>query len=169
MREIFCRMGPEERDASQLVAAGMLEPLIDYEYQGKQIPASRLGYRMTEKFVRTYLARVFDNPSKVFPAEILQPESQDPDSFADGILHIAEAQQRVASRYFEDGSYEASCPPLQAVLSVLAHGNYRGLTAASPEFRAMFTRDALLKSDWYRERLETRQYREIGLLAGSTP
>jgi len=159
--EIFCRMGPEERDASQLVAAGMLEPLIDYEYQGKQIPASRLGYRMTEKFVRTYLARVFDNPSKVFPAEILQPELQDPDSFADGILHIAEAQQRVASRYFEDGSYEASCPPLQAVLSVLAHGNYHGLTAASPEFRAMFTRDALLKSDWYRERLETRQYREM--------
>ena len=116
---------------------------------------------MTEKFARTYLARVFDNPSKVFPAEILQPELQDPDSFADGILHIAEAQQRVASRYFEDGSYEASCPPVQAVLSVLAHGNYRGMTAANPEFREMFTRDALLKSDWYRERLETRQDREI--------
>jgi hypothetical protein len=160
--EIFCRMGPEERDANQLIAAGMLEKLEDFEYQGKHIPASRLGYRMTDKFVRTYLARVFDNPAKVFPDEILKPELQDPDSYADGILHIAEAQQRVASLYFQDGSYEAACPPLQAVLSILVNGEYQGMTAACPEFRELFTRESLLKSDWYRERLETRQYREIG-------
>lgn len=160
--EIFCRMGPEERDAKHLIATGMLERLKDYEFEGKQIPASRLGYRITEKFVRTYLARVFDNPSKVFPDEILKPELQDAESYADGILHIADAQQRVAKMYFEDGSYEASCPPLKAVLSILVHGHYEGLTASSPEFRAMFTREALLKSDWYRERLETQQYREIG-------
>lgn len=160
--EVFCRMGPEERDANQLIADGMLEKLEDYVFEGKSIPASRLGYRMTEKFVRTYLARVFDNPSKVFPDEILKPESEDAAAYADGILHIAEAQQRVARTYFEDGSYEAACPPLKAVLSILVHGNYEGLTASSPEFRAMFTREALLQSDWYRERLETRQYREIG-------
>ena len=165
--EIFCRMGPEEREANHLIATGMLEPLKDFEFEGKQIPASRLGYRITEKFVRTYLARVFDNPAKVFPDEFLKPELQDPESFADGILHIAEAQKRIATLYFEDGSYEAACPPLKAVLSILVDGHYEGLTASSPEFRAMFTREALLNSDWYRERLETQQYREIGYWTGA--
>jgi len=160
--EIFCRMGPEERDADHLIKSGMLEAMQDYTYGGKDIPASRLGYRITEKFVRTYLARVFDNPAKVFPDEILKPELQDAESFADGILHIAEAQAKVAKTYFNDGSYEAACPPLQAVLSVLAHGHFNGLSASSPEFRAMFTREALLSSDWYRLRLETQQHREVG-------
>ncbi len=161
--EVVSRMTPDERDANNLIKRGMLEPVHDFEYQGKSIPGSRLGYRITDKFVRTYLARVFDNPSKVFPQEMLKPELQDPDSFADGILHIAEAQQRVAKMYFEDGSYEAACPPLKAVLSVLVHGHYEGLTASSPEFRSMFTRESLLNSSWYRERLETQQLREIEL------
>ncbi len=161
--EVVSRMTPDERDANNLIRRGMLEPVKDFEYQGKQIPGSRLGYRITDKFVRTYLARVFDNPSKVFPQEMLKPELQDHHSFADGILHIAEAQQRVAQMYFEDGSYEAACPPLKAVLSLLAHGHYEGLTASSPEFRSMFTRESLLNSGWYRERLETQQLREIEL------
>jgi hypothetical protein len=108
-----------------------------------------------------YLARVFDNPSKVFTPEILQPERQDLDSFADGVLHIAEAQQRVAARYFKDGSFELACPPLRAVLSVMAHGEYEGKSISDPEVRELFTRDALLSSDWYRRRLEARRDREV--------
>jgi hypothetical protein len=161
--EVFCRMGPEERDPNFLIEQGMLEQLKDYVHEGKNIPASRLGYRITDKFVRTFLARVFDNPSKVFPTELLKPEEQDPESFADGILHITEAQQRVAKLYFEDGSFEAACPPLQAVLSILVHGNYNGHDASSPEVRNLFTRESLLNSDWYRERLETQQHREVSL------
>src|SRR5690606_628943 len=161
--EVFCRMGPEERDPTELIAAGMLEKIEDFEYQGQTVPASRLGYRITAKFVRTYLARVFDNPAKVFTETILKPELQDPDSYADGILHIAEAQQKVAQRYFDDGTYDSACPPLQAILSIMAHGNYQGFSAHSPEVRSMFTAEALLQSDWYRERLETKQNRDAAL------
>ncbi len=159
--EVICRMSPNERKPSNLIAAGMLEPLKDFEHGGQLIPASRLGFRMTDKFVRAYLARVFDNPFKVFPDEILKPELQDLHSFADGILYIAEAQHRIASQYFDDGSYEAACPPLKAVLSVLVHGHYQGMTASSPDFRAMFTQKYLLESSWYRERLDTKQQQEI--------
>ena len=159
--EVWCRLGPEERDPDALIEAGMLEKIDDYEKDGVLIPASILGYRITSKFARTYLARVFDNPSKVFSEEILKPELQDPDSFADGVLHIAEAQQRVAATYFEDGGYELACPPLQAILNIMAHGDHNGKTIADPEIREMFTREALLQSDWYRRRLATKKDRDI--------
>jgi phosphoenolpyruvate carboxykinase (diphosphate) len=159
--EVWCRMGPEERDPQALIRNGMLEKIHDFEHNGVHIPASRLGYRITEKFVRAYLARIFDNPGKVFTKEILKPELQDPDSFADGILHITEAQQRVAQRYMEDGSYELACPPLQALLSIMATGDYEGKTVNDPEIREMFTRDALIASDWYRRRLRHKKQRDI--------
>jgi hypothetical protein len=128
---------------------------------GVEVPASRLGYRITRKFVRTYLARIFDNPSKVFTDPILKPELQDPQSFADGILHIAEAHEKVARRYMADGGYELACPPLQAVLSIMAYGDYQGKSVTDPEVRSLFTRESLLSSDWYRRRLAAKKQRDI--------
>ena len=159
--EVWCRMSPEERDPQQMIESGMLEKIEDFEKDGNEIPASRLGYRITEKFVRRYLGRVFDNPAKVFTQDILQPESQDPDSFADGLLHIAEAQQRVASLYMEDGGYEMACPPLQAVLSLMANGSYNGKTINDPDVRKLFTRDYLIQSEWYQQRLAAKQQRDV--------
>jgi hypothetical protein len=159
--EVWCRMGADERDPKQLIEEGMLEKVDDFEANGVLIPASRLGYRITNKFVRRYLARVFNNPAKVFSEDILKPELQDPDSFADGILHIAEAHKRVASMYMQDGGYEAACPPLRAILSIMAYGNYEGKGINDPEIREMFTRESLLASDWYRRRLWAKQRRDI--------
>ncbi|WP_404308573.1 hypothetical protein [Neorhodopirellula lusitana] len=159
--EVWCRMSAEERDPNQLIADGMLEPIADFDHNGTRIPASRLGYRMTEKFVRTYLARVFDNPAKVFPEMILRPEKQDLDSFADGILQITEAQARVAKNYFDDFGYELACPPLRAVLDIMVHGEHNGHTIDSPEVRKLFDREALISSDWYARRLQAKQARDI--------
>ncbi len=158
--EIWCRLGPKERDPNQMIADGMLEKVEDYQYDGQLIPASRLGYRITAKFVRSYMARVFDNPDKVFSDEILRPEQQDPASFADGVLYIAEAQKRVAELYLVDGGYELACPPLQAILNIMANGNHQGLTIDDPKIREMFTCDSLLGSDWYRRRLAQKKYRD---------
>lgn len=36
-------------------------------------------------------------------------------------------------------------------------------TTSDPEIRALFTREALLASDWYHERLATKQQRDIAL------
>ena len=159
--EVWCRMGPNERDAQNLIENGMLERVEDFEHNGQKIPASRLGYRINDKFLRNYLSRVFDNPSKVFTPEILQPERQDLDSWADGILHIAEAQQNVAKRYIEDGSFEMACPPLQAILKIMAEGNWYGHDANSPAVRKLFTRDYLIASDWYQARLAKKQEVQI--------
>lgn len=155
--EVWCRMSPEERDPNAMLSAGMLEKVEDYQWNEKEIPASRLGYRITTKFVRRYLGRIFDNPSKVFTDDILRPELQDPDSFADGLLHIAEAQQRVALLYMKDGGYELACPPLKAVLSLMAHGHYEGMSVNDPNLRKMFTRESLIESEWYLQRIQAKQ------------
>ena len=60
----------------------------------------------------------------------------------------------------EDGSVELACPPLKALLHIMAHGNYEGRTVSDPEIRSMFTQEALLSSTWYADRLRIRQQRE---------
>ncbi len=161
--EIWCRMSPDERDPEFLIGEGLLEPLHDFRHAGAKVLASRLGYRITERFVRRYFGRIFDNPAKVFHEEILCPEKQDLDAFADGVQYITEAQQRVAKTYFEDGSVEFACPPLKALLNIMAQGEYQGHDAHAPEIRGLFTREYLLASDWYHRRLHTKQQRDIAL------
>jgi hypothetical protein len=161
--ELWCRLFPHERDPKRLIEAGHLEKLEDYEFGGKVVLASRLGYRITARFVLTFFGRLFDNPTTVFTEEILRPETQDPMVFADGVSNIVEAQQRVAQAYFTDRTIDDACPPLQALLHIMAHGSYEGKTADHPDIRALFTREALLASDWYHERLTTKQKRDIAL------
>lgn len=161
--EVWCRMTSQERDPNYLRREGLLEPLNDFECDGKLIPASRLGYRITYEFVRRFFGRVFDNPGKIFDESMLQPEMQDRDSFADGILYIAEAHERTARQYYGDGTFEELCPPLQALLAIMAEGHWKGRTVHDPALRSMFTLDALLSSDWYAQRLQAQQDREVSL------
>jgi hypothetical protein len=161
--EIWARLQVRERDPQFLIEHGYLERLDDFTHAGKPVLASRLGYRITRRFVARFFGKIFDNPGAVFTDEILRPEIQDKEVFVDGINNIVEAQQRVALQYLEDGSIEDACPPLQALLMVMATGKYNGKDAHHPDFRAMFTRESLLASDWYRERLEIKQQRDIAL------
>lgn len=158
--EVWCRMSPEERSPQFLLAEELLEKLEDFDWKGHRILASRLGYRITSRFIRRFVGRVFDNPNKVFDAAILKPETQDADAFADGILYITEAQERVARYYFQDGSIDFACPPLRALLHIMVHGHFENKTIVDPSIRELFTLPSLLESDWYKERLERRQQRE---------
>ena len=76
--------------------------------------------------------------------------------YVDGINNIVETQKRVALLYFEDNSVELACPPLKALLHIMAYGEYEGKTLADPEIRELFTAENCFKSDWYQERLITR-------------
>ncbi|HVO17721.1 MAG TPA: hypothetical protein VMU15_00600, partial [Anaeromyxobacter sp.] len=161
--EIWCRMKPEERDPAWLVANGYLERVEDFELDGRKVLASRLGWRITSRFADHFLGRLFETPSAVFAEEMLRPELQGWDVFASGVDAIVEAQTRVARSFFEDGSVEAACPPLRALLHVMVHGQYQGMGAGDPRFRGLFDREATLSSDWYRERLRVKQERDVAL------
>jgi hypothetical protein len=161
--EVWARLTEEERDPRYLIAHGYLERVEDFEHRGRTVLASRLGYRITERFVAHFMGKIFDNPQAVFTPAMLRPETQDLEVFVDGVENICEAQQRVAQRYLEDGSVEDACPPLKALLHIMAQGHYQGRRIQDPEIRGLFTRESLLASDWYRERLEVKQQRDIQL------
>ena len=95
---------------------------------------------------------------------MLRPELQDMDAFADGMDNMVGAHRRAAETYFEDGSIEGACPPLKALLYIMRDGSYEGRTLDDPDLRAMFTRESILKSEWYAERLITRQQIELAAL-----
>jgi hypothetical protein len=152
-----------ERDPRFLIDNGFLEKMTDFEWQGRTVRASRLGYRITSLFAERFLGRIFETPDAVFPEEILRPEKQDMDAFAAGVDAIVAAQKRVAQNYFYDGSVEAACPPLKALLHIMAHGEWEGQGVGDPRVRAMFTRESVLASDWYKARLRAKQQRDMAL------
>jgi hypothetical protein len=122
--------------------------------------ASRLGYRITARFVHTFFGKIFDNPAAVFDEAMLKPETQDLEAFVDGVDNIAEAQARCAQQYLDDGAARVASPALVAILDVMATGAHQGLQPSDPAFRARFAREAILSSPWYRQRLEAQQLRD---------
>jgi hypothetical protein len=161
--EIFSRMTAAERDAKALIADGCLEKCADFTHNGKTVVASRLGYRITTRFVRIYFGRVFNHPHVVFTDEMLKPELQSMDVFVDGMDNICATHKRVAESYFADGGVELACPPLKALLHIMAYGTFEGKGLDSPEVRSLFTRENLLASPWYAERLVAKQRGEARL------
>ncbi|UMB61318.1 hypothetical protein MHL31_03725 [Lutibacter sp. A80] len=159
--EIWARLEPNDRDPKKLIENGSLEKLEDFEYEGKKVLASRLGYRITSTFSLRCLNRLFDEPNAVFNKKMLKPELQGLEDFVDGINNIVEAQQKVALRYFEDGSVDAAIPPLKILLHIMAYGEFEGKDISNPELRAYFDREAILNSDWYKERLIIKQQKDI--------
>ena len=65
--------------------------------------------------------------------------------------------------YFNDGSVNAAVEPLKALLHIMVYGEYKGMTLLSDEFRAMFTRENMMESDWYKERLRNKHVNDIAL------
>jgi hypothetical protein len=153
--ELWCRMSVQERDPAYLIEHGYLEPVRDFEYEGRRVLASRLGYRITQGFVKHFLGRMFQTPNAVFSPDMLRPELQGLEPFVAGIDALVATQTRVATSYFEDGSVEAACPPLRALLHVMAFGQYQGWGADDPRFpRALHPRGAA------RERVVPRSARD---------
>ncbi|MEY4384866.1 MAG: hypothetical protein RLY20_149, partial [Verrucomicrobiota bacterium] len=155
--ELWCRLLPNERAPAYLIENGYFEKCRDFEHNGQRISASRLGYRMTVAFATNYFGRIFNSPHLVFPEEMLKPELQGMDVFVDGMNNIIETHRRVAESYFADGSIDMACPPLRAVLHVMRDGQFEGKGIEHPDIRNLFTREALLASDWYADRLKAKQ------------
>lgn len=155
--EVWCRMNAEERDPQFLIANHFLDKCEDFQLGDRPILASRLGYRINERFVHAFFGRVFNHPQTVFTREMLQPELQDPAIFADGMDNIVSTQKRIAQIYFDDGSAKNASPPLFALLQIMAHDHWENKKLDHPDFRHLFTRQSLLQSDWYAARLAAKQ------------
>ena len=129
-----------ERDPKFLIENGYLEKVEDFEYEGERCWQAGWDTGSPRSFVDRFLGRIFEMPNAVFPEELLRPEKQDRGVFVSGVDAIVEAQRRVALNYFEDGSVETACPPMQALLHIMAYGEYEGMRESDPRLRVMFTR-----------------------------
>ncbi len=159
--EIWARIDPKERNAEHFIKEHALEKLEDFEYNGKKVLASRLGYRINATFCAKFMNTIFNEPQAVFNDKMLKPELQNMEEFVDGINNIVEAQQKIALNYFKDGSIDAAIPPLQVLLHMMAYGHYQDKDMADPELRKLFDRDEVIKSDWYKARLLRKQQIDI--------
>jgi phosphoenolpyruvate carboxykinase (diphosphate) len=155
--EIWCRMSPAERDPGFLKANHYLEKCEDFEHNGKKVMAGRLGHRINVRFVHAFFGRMFNHPHALFTEEMLRPELQDQEVFADGMDNIVATQKRVAKMYFDDGSIKQACPPLQALLHIMLNDEWEGRGLEHPDVRKLFQRDSLLASGWYATRLAAKQ------------
>ncbi len=159
--EVFSRMTEAERDARALIAGGYLERLEDREIGGRTVQASRLGYRMNQAFANSFFGRIFLHPDVVFTEEMLRPELQDEEVFADSVDVIVTTHRVVAQHYVDDGSIRWAVPPLRALLEIMHSGRpEQGWTLASPQFRALFERENILASDWYAARIDAKVERD---------
>ncbi len=159
--EIWARLEPEDRDARELIKHECLEKMEDFEYKGEMVFASRLGYRINEKFAFRCMNRLFDEPLAVFNERMLKPELHGMDDYVDGINNVVEAHKKVALNYFKDNSVESAIPPLKILLNIMAYGNYEGKDISDPKLRKYFERDYVINSDWYKERLKLKQQKDI--------
>jgi hypothetical protein len=161
--EIWSRMSVAERDPRFLISEGYLERCVDLQYEGRTIRASRLGYRITMRFVLAFFGQMFNHPAALFTEEMLRPELQNLQIFVDGLDNIISAQKRIAQLYFSDGSIELACPPLRALLHIMVEEEFEGHGLDDPGFRALFTRESMLASAWYADRLRARQTADLKL------
>jgi len=160
--EVFSRMTEDERVAKHLIAEGSLEPLPDFDLDGHTVLASRLGYRITRDFVVNYFGRIFMHPDMVFTEAMLRPETQDAQQFADSVATIVATHTRVAQAYIDDGTIAYACPPLRALLEIMAHGtSSEGWDLHTPAFRKLFTAESVRYSDWYAARLDAKQQQDV--------
>ena len=159
--EIWCRMKTFERDPQWMIANGFLEKVPNVQVGKRKALSSVLGYRITQSFVTHFMGRIFSNPSVLFTSEMIRPELQDGEVFADGMENILATHKRVAENYFQDGSIELAIPPLRALLEFMRKGDWESGTLQDPQFRKLFDRNTVIKSDWYQARLDAMQEKSV--------
>ncbi|MDE6576035.1 MAG: hypothetical protein K2L24_01380, partial [Opitutales bacterium] len=159
--EIWSRMQPHERDPRFLIEHGYLEKCENFSHDGKNVEFSRLGYRITKKFVKIFAGRVLSSPDSLFEESILRPEQQDMQIFVDSMSNIVESHKNAASIILDSGEIDKAIPPLKALLYIMRDEVYDDMTLASPRFRNMFKRENVVTSEWYRARLLSKQQSDI--------
>ena len=160
MPELISRMSVNERTPAYLIENGYLEKVENMEHAGKTIESSLLGYRITLKFVNRFMARIFSSPEVVFTDDMLSPELQDMDAFAESMMNLTLTQKRVAEGLKTDGTYDALIPPLRALIDIMIRGEHKGMNREHAGIRGLFTREYVLRSDWYEQRLKLKQQRD---------
>ncbi len=152
-----------EREPPFLIENGYLEPVRDFEYEGRPVLASRLGYRITPRSSIASSAESSRCPTRYSPTSCCGRNSRTPARSLPA--WTASWTRSGASRSTTSTTAASSrrarrcgrCCTSWRTATTRARGS------GTPAVRAMFTREAVLSSDWYRERLRAKQRRDVAL------
>jgi len=162
--EMWCKLDEVERDPKNLIASGAFEKVNDFIYDGKEVKASRLGYRVTSKFAYQFMGKIFDESQTVFDEKLLKPEAQDLNAFVDGVNNIVSGHKKIAEAYISDGTVDEAILPLKALIHIMAKGSFEGMTIHDEKFRKLFDYNYVIESDWYKQRLRNKQIIDVQLI-----
>lgn len=174
IKEVFARVGREELDVDRLLRLGYIAPEPDVEGRdagGRDVVSKGATYYyFTERGMLEFFGRVFLTSDKTWSKEEIHPWEQNKDLYVQGKETLARYKKKIALEYFNDGSIDVASEPLRAVLHMMVYDEYRFTppgaaepvvwTRESPEYRALFTGEAMLKSAEYRAALEESQRRD---------
>ena len=79
--------------------------------------------------------------------------------FSDRHRHVEHCRSDAIGRrtVFQRWLDRPGLPSLKALLHIMRDGTWEGRNSDDPAFRALFSRDTLLASDWYAARLEAQR------------
>lgn len=154
MADLLCRLSSEELRPAYWIKRGFLARVQDFDHNGGRVPASRLGYRLTRSGMEHFFGRIVAFPETIFSEEMLKPELQDRQAYAQGIIARAASQRRVAEQLINDGTYQQLVPPLQVLVRIMRDGHAAGRGLDDPAVQRLFTPRNVLGSAWFRARAE---------------
>jgi len=129
---------------------GYLEKVDDFEAGGRKVLASRLGYRITARFADQFLGRLFEDAGRRGHRRAAAPGKQTRQRSPPAWTRSSNRSAAWPGITSKTRSVEAACPPLKALLHIIAHGVYAGMGVEHAELRAEFTRGNVLESEWLR-------------------
>ena len=159
--EVWCRLSTARaHDPAFLIREGLSSKHAATSiHGGEKVLASRLGYRITAPLRPDLFSDgIFDHPDRGLRRSLLasgNAETSMRSSTASRTSPMLSSGSPLQA--FDDGSVEIACPPLRALLSIMAHGNHEGKDVHHPDVRRLFTRESVLTSDWYGHRLAAKQ------------
>jgi len=160
--EIWCRMTPPERVPAYLIrkATSSAAPISITTAAA----CSRAGSAGASPGVlsRRSVAAA-RQPERAFRRRVSPPEKQDLDVFADGVDNIVGAMREAAGTTSPTAPSSRPCRRCARCSTSCATENGKTATPTI-EFRALFTRESVLASDWYRARLEAQRTVDTHLL-----
>ena len=162
--EIWCRLFPQERDPQRLIEAGHLEKLRGLRVRGPH-GAGQPARLPHHRQVRAHLLR----PRLRQPRRGVHRRDPEARDAGPGGLRRRRGQHRrgaAAGGAKPTSRTAASRTPARRCgrcCTSWRTGTSKGRTRRHPEVRALFTREALLASDWYHERLVIKQARDVAL------
>ena len=158
--EIWCRMRPRSGIRDFLIENGYLEKVGDFDFEGRPRfgEPARVPDHDRSSWTGSW-AESSRRPDAVLTEAMLRPEQQDMGMFADGVGGNRGGAAASGARVLPGWQRRAACPPLRAVLHLMAHGHYLGMTGDDPDLRALFTRESVIDSEWYLDRLRMKQTR----------